>query len=304
MRHFLDLADWDGDQIRKLLKDAARLKKEHERGANKPRLAGRVLGMIFEKPSLRTRVSFQAAMAQLGGASIFLSNQDAALGQRESIPDFARTLSQYVDAVVLRTFAHERVVEFAAHSTCPVINGLSDYFHPCQALGDLLTIHEATGDLDRQTIVFVGDGNNVARSLALACGKLGLNFILSAPKGYGFDASFQALYQANVKGVPLREEPDPKKAVAKADVIYTDVWASMGQEEEGPQRKKAFAAYQVNEALLAAAPKDVKVMHCLPAHRGEEITDAVLDGPASVAFPQAGNRMHAQKALLVWILKG
>jgi ornithine carbamoyltransferase len=302
-RHFLDLTDWDGEQIRKLLKDAARLKKKHERGANKPLLAGRVLGMIFEKPSLRTRVSFEAAMAQLGGASIFLSNQDAALGKRESIADFARTISQYVDAVVLRTFAHARVEEFAAHSACPVINGLSDYFHPCQALGDLLTVQESFGDLSDQTIVFVGDGNNVARSLALACGKLGLTFVLCAPKGYGFDAAFHEMYQETVKRGPVREEPEPRKALARADVIYTDVWASMGQEEEGPQRRKAFAAYQVNQELLDLAPKGVKVMHCLPAHRGEEITDDVLDGEASVAFPQAGNRMHAQKALLVWMLR-
>lgn len=304
MHHFLDLADWDGEQIRNLLKEAVRLKKQHQRGGNRPLLAGKVLGMIFEKPSLRTRVSFEAAMTQLGGGSIFLSGTDAALGQRESIPDFARTLSQYVDAVVLRTFAHSRVQEFATYSSCPVINGLSDYFHPCQALGDLLTVQEVFGALKDQTIVFVGDGNNVARSLALACGKMGLNFVLCAPTGYGFDKAFLDLYRENVsKDVP-REEADPRRAVARADVIYTDVWASMGQENEGPKRRKAFAAYQVNGKLLAAAPAQAVVMHCLPAHRGEEITDEILDGPRAAAFPQAGNRMHAQKALLVWLLKG
>jgi len=302
MRHFLDLLDWDGAQIRKLLKDAARLKKLHQRRQEKPLLAGRVLGMIFEKPSLRTRVSFESAMIQLGGGGIFLSNSDAALGQRESIPDFARTLSQYVDAVVLRTFEHSRVEELAAHASVPVINGLSDYYHPCQALGDLLTVQESCGELDGQTVVFVGDGNNVARSLALACGKTGLRFILSAPKGYGFDAAFKKVYAENVADVPFVEESDPRKAVAQADVIYTDVWTSMGQENEGTKRRKAFAAFQVNQKLLDAAPKDAKVMHCLPAHRGEEITADVVDGPRSVVFPQAGNRMHAQKALLVWLM--
>lgn len=302
MRHFLDLTDWDGNQIRKLLKDAARLKKHHLRGKNKPALAGRVLGMIFEKPSLRTRVSFEASMIQLGGGAIFLSGTDAALGKRESIPDFARTLSQYVDAVVLRTFEHDRVVQLAAHSSVPVINGLSDYFHPCQALGDLLTIQETAGELEEQTIVFVGDGNNVSRSLALACGKIGLRFVLSAPAGYGFDAAFNDLYREHVPGGTFEEITDPKKAVANADFVYTDVWASMGQEDEGPKRKKAFSAYQVNRDLMDRAPRHAKVLHCLPAHRGEEITDEIVDGPQSVVFPQAGNRMHAQKALLVWLM--
>jgi ornithine carbamoyltransferase len=301
MRHFLDLTDWDDGQIRKLLKDAAKLKKRHARGKPTPLLQGRVLGLIFEKPSLRTRVSFEAAILELGGGSIFLNSTDASLGKRESIADFARTISEYVDAVVLRTFEHAKVLQFASHAACPVINGLSDYFHPCQALGDLLTIQEEFGKLDGQTLAFVGDGNNVARSLALACGKLGLTFVLSSPPGYGFDAAFKKLYEENVQH-PVVEEPDPQRAVAKADVIYTDVWASMGQESEGPKRKQAFAKHQVNGDLLARAPAHAKVMHCLPAHRGEEITDDVLDGPRSIAFTQAGNRMHAQKALLVWLL--
>ncbi len=303
LRHFIDLLNWDGDRIRATLKEAARLKKLHARGKARPLLQGRVLGLVFEKPSLRTRVSFQAGMAQLGGEAIFLTQTESGLGKRESLPDIARTLSQFVDAVVLRTFRHETVEEFARWSTCPVINGLSDYAHPCQALGDLLTLHEVFGAdrLHGRTVVFVGDGNNVARSLALACGKVGVRFVLSAPAGYGFDGRFLDLYRTQF-GDELAEEPDPRKAVAAADVIYTDVWASMGQEDEADERRQHFAAYQVNAALLAAAPPHARVMHCLPAHRGEEITDAVLDGPQSVAFEQAGNRMHAQKALLLWVM--
>jgi ornithine carbamoyltransferase len=302
VRHFIDLLDWDGDRIRKLLKEALRLKKAHTRGKSKPLLEGRVLGLMFEKPSLRTRVSFQAGMAQLGGETIFLNQAEAGLGNRESIPDVARTLSQFVDAVVLRTFRHATVEEFARWATCPVINGLSDYAHPCQALGDLLTLHEAfAGDLDGRTLVFVGDGNNVARSLALACGKVGVQFVLSAPPRYGFDSLFLDQYREQFGAEPL-EDPDPQRAVAAADLIYTDVWASMGQEAEAEERRRHFAPYQVNDALLEHAPAHVRVMHCLPAHRGEEITDSVLDGTHSVAFEQAGNRMHAQKALLLWVM--
>jgi ornithine carbamoyltransferase len=303
MRHFLDLFDWTGEQILRLLKDAAKLKKAQEHGGNKPTMQGRVLGLIFEKPSLRTRVSFEAAMAHLGGASIFISQADAGLGTRESITDYARTISQFVDVVVLRTFKHETVVKFAESATCHVINGLSDYCHPCQALGDLLTMREAFQELDGKTLVFVGDGNNVARSLAIGCGKVGVHFILASPPGYGFDRAFLETYRQRVPEGDLAEETNAKEAVGQADVIYTDVWASMGQEEEADKRRRVFAAYQVNLDLLKSAPSHVKVMHCLPAHRGEEITPEVLDGPASVVFPQAGNRMHAQKALLQWLLR-
>lgn len=302
MNHILDMLDWDGPALQKLLKEAARLKKAHLKGKNKPLLQGRVLGLVFEKPSLRTRVSFQAAMAQLGGNSVFLAPNEIGLGKRESIADVARTLSQYLDAVVLRTFKHQTVEEFARWADCPVINGLSDLYHPCQALGDLLTLRELVGDnLEGRTIAFIGDGNNVARSLAAACGKLGVRFVLSAPSGYGFDRPFLELCRTRIGSEPA-EEPDPARAVAGADVIYTDVWTSMGQEDEAEQRRRAFAAYQVNDALLTKAPADAKVMHCLPAHRGEEITDTVMDGPRSVVFAQAGNRMHAQKALLVWAM--
>jgi ornithine carbamoyltransferase len=302
LRHFIDLVDWDGEGIRTLLKEARRLKKAHARGKAKPLLKGRVLAMIFEKPSLRTRVSFQSGMAQLGGEAIFLTQSECGLGKRESLPDIARSLSQFVDAVVLRTHRHETVEEFARWSTVPVINGLSNYNHPCQALGDLLTLAEVCdGVLEGRTIAFIGDGNNVARSLALACGKAGVRFVLSAPPRYGFDRPFVELYREQFGTEPALQ-PDPGRAVADADAIYTDVWTSMGQEDEADERRKHFAPYQVNEKLLSCAPARARVMHCLPAHRGEEITDAVLDGPQSVAFEQAGNRMHAQKALLVWVM--
>jgi ornithine carbamoyltransferase len=304
MRHFIDLLDWTSEDILKLLKTAARLKKAHVARKDKPVLRGRVLGMIFEKPSLRTRISFQAAMTHLGGESLFMNNTDVGLGKRETLADVARTVSQFFDAVVLRTFHHNTVVEFAQHATCPVINGLSDYYHPCQALGDLLTVQEAFGDLKGRTMAFVGDGNNVARSLAIGCGKLGIRFVLSAPSGYEFDDEFRRTFRQAAPDGELIEEPDPAKAVKKADVIYTDVWASMGQEDEADRRKRHFAPYQVNAELMKKAPPHAKFMHCLPAHRGEEVTDDVIEGPASVVFQQAGNRMHAQKALLQWVFNG
>jgi ornithine carbamoyltransferase len=301
MRHFLDLLDLSPEELRHLLDDAATLKAAASRGERPAILAGRVLGMVFEKPSLRTRVSFEAGMAQLGGRSIFLSSTDGLIGQRESVPDFARTLSQYVDAVVLRVFRHRTVEEFAAHATVPVINGLSDFSHPCQAIGDLLTIREAFGSVRGRTVAFIGDGNNVARSVAASCGKLGAKFFLASPPGYGFDNAFVAEFR-RVTGGDLIQTNDPATAVATADVIYTDVWTSMGQEAEHAERLKHFAGFQVNAALLAKAPVHAKVMHCLPAHRGEEISAEVMEGPQCIAFPQAGNRMHAQKALLKWLL--
>jgi ornithine carbamoyltransferase len=303
MRHFLDLLDLSAGEILRLLSEASRLKAAHARGETTAVLLGKVLGMVFEKPSLRTRVSFQAAIAQLGGASVFLPGSETGLGSRESVPDFARVMSQYVDAVVLRTFSHATVEAFATHSSCPVINGLSDYYHPCQALGDLLTMQEVFGELNGRTVVFVGDGNNVARSLAIGCGKLGLHFILAAPKGYGFDDPFLQTYRRHVPAGDVLMNGEPGHAIAKADVIYTDVWASMGQEAERDQRRQDFAAFQVNANLLRQAPAHARFMHCLPAHRGEEVTNDVLDGDRSIVFQQAGNRMHAQKALLQWLLK-
>jgi ornithine carbamoyltransferase len=302
MRHFLDLLDLTPKEIAYLLEATGRLKKSHHRGRRKPLLLGRVLGLVFEKPSLRTRVSFQTAMAQLGGASVFLAGTEVGLGSRESIPDFSRVVSRYVDAVVLRTFRHDTVEAFAAHSSCPVINGLSDYYHPCQALADLFTMQESFKKITGRTLVFVGDGNNVARSLAIGCGKVGVRFVLAAPEGYGFDESFLKIYHQHVPQGDLFQNGEPRKAVRSADVIYTDVWTSMGQEKEHDRRQRRFAPYQVNADLLALAPSHARVMHCLPAHRGQEITNDVLDGDRSIVFDQAENRMHAQKALLLWLL--
>jgi ornithine carbamoyltransferase len=306
MRHFLSLLDLSEAELRELLADAARLKADSARGHRPAYLAGRVLGLVFEKPSLRTRASFEAAMLQLGGSTLFFSASDGPIGQRESVPDFARTFSQYVDAVVLRTFRHTTVEEFAGYSCVPVINGLSDLYHPCQALGDLLTIQETFGGgaeaIRGRTLVFVGDGNNVARSVAIACGLLGARFILAAPQGYGFDEGFVKTYRQLAPQGELLQNGQPGHAVDQADIIYTDVWTSMGQEAEREERLRQFAGFQVNAALLERAPAHARVMHCLPAHRGEEVTGEVIDGERSIVFQQAGNRLHAQKALLKWLL--
>lgn len=302
MRHFIDLIDFSTVELARLLELAAKLKADLAKGKRPPLLPGKVLGLIFEKPSLRTRVSFEAAMAHLGGSSIFLSSTDGPMGQRECIPDYARTLSQFVDAVVLRTFEHRTIEEFAEFATIPVINGLSDYNHPAQALADVLTIQEAFGKLAGRTVVFVGDGNNVARSLAVACSRFGMDFILAAPKDYGFPTDFLNQYQAAFPGKTPTHLIDPSEAVSMADVIYTDVWTSMGQEAETAIRKKAFEGFQVDETLMAKAPHHAKFLHCLPAHRGEEVSAGVADGPQSLIFQQAGNRMHAQKAVLLWLL--
>jgi ornithine carbamoyltransferase len=302
MKHFLTLMDVDAGQLRALLQEARELKAACTRGERPPLLVGRVLGLVFEKPSLRTRASFEAAVAQLGGSSIFFSASDGAMGVRESVPDFARVFSQYADAVALRTFKHSTIEEFARHSACPVINALSEVSHPCQVLADLLTVEELFGEVEGKTLVFVGDGNNVSRELALGCGMLGGRFVLAAPPEHGFDSAFLAEYRRRCRSGELVVSGDPARAVGEADVIYTDVWTSMGQEAEHEARLKAFAGFQVNAALMAKAPARTRFMHCLPAHRGEEVTDDVLDGERSVAFQQAGNRMHAQKALLRWLI--
>jgi ornithine carbamoyltransferase len=302
MRHFLNLLDLSEDDIHSLLDEASRLKALHQRGERPPLLAGRVLGMIFEKPSLRTRASFEAAMAQMGGSTVFFNSADGTLGQRETVPDFARTLSHYVDAAVLRTFRHRTVEEFAEYATIPVVNGLSDRYHPCQALGDLLTLREVFGSVRGKTLVFVGDGNNVARSVAIGCAMLGARFVLAAPDGYGFDEPFVQEFRRQLPQGELVVNGTPDHAVGEADVIYTDVWTSMGQEAEHDQRCQRFAPFQVNATLLAKAPPHTRLMHCLPAHRGEEVTADVIDGERSIVFQQAGNRMHAQKALLKWLI--
>jgi ornithine carbamoyltransferase len=298
MRHFLNLLPHSPELLRDLIQRSIRLKRERQELSDRPVLAGKVIGMVFEKPSLRTRVSFEAGVAQMGGKTIFIPGQEVQLGVRESLADFARTISRYVDALVLRVFAHETCEEVARHATIPVINGLSDLAHPCQAMADLLTVQEHFGELGSQTVVFVGDGNNVAKSMAVGCGKLGMKFILACPAGYGFDSGFKARYASTVAGPLPTETHDPISAVKHAHIIYTDVWTSMGQEKEREERLKKFAAFQVNDSLLAHAPSHVKILHCLPAHRGEEISADVIEGPASVVFQQAENRMHAQKAVL------
>lgn len=303
MKHFLNLIDLSNDELQHLLSEAARLKDAHARRIPSHSLTGRVVGLVFEKPSLRTRVSFESGVAQLGGTALYLPGNEVGLGWRESLSDFARTISNYVDALVLRVYKHGTLDGIAATGTVPVINGLSDWSHPCQGLADVLTVRELFGSESGRTVAFVGDGNNVARSLAVGCGKLGINFVLACPPGYGFDDQFKADYVARVNKVFPKEVHDPFAAVKGADVIYTDVWTSMGQEAEREERLKKFAPFQVNARLLAQAAPHCKVLHCLPAHRGEEITDEVMDGPACAAFQQAGNRLHAQKAVLEWLLK-
>ena len=303
MKHFLNIIDLSTDELSSLLAEAARLKESHARRIPTHTLAGRVVGLVFEKPSMRTRVSFESGIAQLGGTSLYLPGNEVGLGWRESLADFSRTVSQYVDALVLRVYRHETLDGLTAHSTIPIVNALSDWSHPCQGLADLLTVRELFGGETGRTVAFVGDGNNVARSMAVGCGKLGMRFRHACPVGYGFDDKFRANYAANVSPDFPKEMNDPIAAVRDADVIYTDVWTSMGQESEREDRLKRFAPFQVNAALLAKAPAHCKVLHCLPAHRGEEITDDVMDGPACAAFQQAGNRLHTQKAVLEWLLK-
>ncbi|MBM3980555.1 MAG: ornithine carbamoyltransferase [Planctomycetes bacterium] len=303
MKHFLNLIDLSGADLDGLLTEAARLKLAQARREPTASLKGRVVGLVFEKPSLRTRVSFESGVAQLGGTSLYLPGNEVGLGWRESLADFARTVSNYLDALVLRVFQHATLDGLAAHSSIPIINGLSDWSHPCQGLADLLTVRELFGTEKGKTVAFVGDGNNVARSLAVGCGRLGAKFVLACPKGYAFDDKFKADYAARVSADFPAEVNDPFAAVQHADVIYTDVWTSMGQEAEREERLRRFDGFQVNAKLLAAAPKHCKVLHCLPAHRGEEISDDVMDGPACAAFQQAGNRLHAQKAVMEWLLR-
>ncbi len=303
MDHFLSIADLSPDELHNLLDLALQLKSELREGGNKPILKGKSLALVFMKPSLRTRVSFEMGMVQLGGYAFYLSPAEIKMGGRESVPDVARVLSGYVDGVMARVFDHQHILDLAAYASVPIINGLSDYNHPAQGLTDVFTILEARGKLEGQKVVYVGDGNNVARSLLFACMKLGMHFVLSAPEGYQLSAEDAELAaQFATHGATYSVETDPNKAVAEADVIYTDVWTSMGQEEETAKRLQVFPPYQVNEALVARAKSDCIVLHCLPAHRGEEITDAVADGPHSWLFPQAHNRMHAQKAILATLL--
>lgn len=303
-KDFLAVSDYTPSELQEMIDLAVSLKKEHFAGGNKPIFKGKVLAMIFQKPSLRTRMSFDMAMRHLGGDALYLSPAEIGLGQRESIADVARVISGYVDAIMARVFDHEHVIELARWSSIPVINGLSDYNHPCQAMADALTIIEKFKTLKGLNISFIGDGNNVAVSLLHICAKLGANFTLASPEGYDMlpAAIEDGRKFAAESGSKLNFIRDPHEAVKHAHVIYTDTWTSMGQEAETEKRIKVFPPYQVNQKLVSEADKDVIVMHCLPAHRGQELTDEVADGPHSVIFPQAHNRLHAQKAVLVKLL--
>jgi ornithine carbamoyltransferase len=300
MKHFISVADLSSEEVWDLLSLAADLKEEWRSTGNEPVLAGKILGMIFQKPSLRTRVSFESGMAQLGGRALYLSPQEIQLGQRESVADVARVLSRYVDGIMARVFAHADVQALAAYASVPVINGLSDYVHPCQALSDLFTIYERKGSLEGLTLAYLGDGNNVVHSLIFAASRVGMEIRVSTPAG--FEPDEHVVSEAREAGGRVVLDEDPKSAVSGADVIYTDVWTSMGQEDDRESRQPRFRPYQVNAALVALAKPDAVVMHCLPAHRGEEITDDVIDGAQSIVLDQAENRMHLQKAILVRLM--
>ena len=300
MKHFLDVSDYSPAEIQDILDLAIRLKKEYFAGGNKPLFKGKVLALIFQKPSLRTRVSFDMAMRHMGGDALYLSPAEIGLGKRESIADVSRVLSGYVQGMMARVFEHEHVVELAKWSSVPVINGLSDFSHPCQAMADAQTIIEKFGLMKGLNISYVGDGNNVAVSLMHISVMLGANFTIANPEGFGMPAIAMetGAKLAKTSGAKITYLQDPHAAVAGAHVIYTDTWTSMGQEEETAKREAVFPPYQVNARLVSEADKDVIVMHCLPAHRNHELMDDVADGPNSVIFPQAHNRLHAQKAVL------
>ena len=301
MRHFITLDDVSVAELHRIMELAEQVKAECKAGARKPYLAGKTIAMIFEKQSLRTRVSFEAGMTHLGGSSMFLGD-DVGFGKRETTKDFGNVLSSMVDAIVFRSKKHESVVELAKYCSCPVINALTDQAHPCQALADMLTVKERLGSLKGRKITWVGDANNVAVSLIRAGIKLGVKVVLATPKKYQFDAETVKRITSFDPNYELEMLTDPFEAVKGASAIYTDVWASMGQEAEEAQRKKDFADYQVNAKLLAAANKDCIFLHCLPAKRGVEVTEEVMDCPQSAIVQQAENRMHAQKGLLVWLL--
>ncbi len=305
-RDFIAIADYTPAELQEMLELALLLKQEWKTGGNKPILKGKALALIFQKPSLRTRVSFEMAMVHLGGYAFYLSPQEIGLGKREAISDVARVISGYVDGVMARVFDHEHVVELARWASVPIINGLSDYNHPAQGFTDAFTIFEHFGRVKGLNITFIGDGNNVAVSLMHITAKLGGNFTWAGPEGYEIPekAINEAKEIAAESGSALRFLHNPHEAVKNADVIYTDTWVSMGEEAEAEKRKRVFPPFQVNAALLAEAKPTTVVMHCLPAHRGEEITDEVADGKQSLLFRQAHNRLHAQKAILARLLGG
>jgi len=298
MKDFLCIDDCSTEQLKQLLEESIALKKLYKTGGRDLCLSGKTLAMLFEKPSLRTRISFQVAMTELGGNAIYVKPEDiGGIGKREPIKDMARALSRYVNGIMARTFEHSTVTELAAFAEVPVINALTDWSHPCQAMADMLTIQEQSGRWEGVKIAFIGDGNNVARSLAFACAKLDMKMVVASPVGYELDG--ESIQRANrVSADSVRQTNDPAEAVVPADIIYTDTWVSMGQELEKQKRIKDFAGFQVNAELVKSAKGGAKIMHCLPAYRDFEITDEVAESPDSIMFDQAENRLHFQRALL------
>jgi len=303
MKHLRTIDDLSPDDVEAILARTQELKTKLAAGERPLLLAGRQLSLVFEKPSLRTRVSFETAMTHLGGGSSFLTMQEAGMQGRESLPDVARVLSGFSDAIALRTFSQQLIDDVAAVSSCPVINSLSDDRHPCQTLTDLFTLREIFSEIRGKKIAYIGDGNNIARSLSTAAAMTGMAITIASPPGFELESDFLDDLRQRFPAAIIEQLTDPKTAVREADVVYTDVWASMGQESEAAQRRTVFAPYQVNADLMSQAPPGCIFMHDLPAHRGEEVTAEVLDGPQSVAFQQAENRMHLAKGLLTWLLQ-
>lgn len=303
-KNLVSINDLSREEVTQILETAEIIKLRYYSNEEQPLLRGKVLGMIFQKPSLRTRVSFETGMIQLGGQAIYLGPNDIKLGQREATKDIAQVLSRYVSGIMARTFSHEIMLELAKYSSVPVINGLSELLHPCQVLGDLLTIKEKKGRLSNLKLAYIGDGNNVAHSLLFGAVKVGMDIVLAVPPGYEPKEEIINLAKEDAKKINSRIEiiHDPKEAADGADVIYTDVWTSMGFEKESEIRKDVFKPYQINQDLVSKAKDDVIILHCLPAHRGEEITDEVIDGPHSVVIDQAENRLHTQKGILALLL--
>jgi ornithine carbamoyltransferase len=304
-RDLLSLLDLTSEEVLYLIDKAIKLKKDTAEGKLEPVLAGKTLGMIFEKHSTRTRISFEVGMIHLGGHAMFMNARDLQIGRGESISDTGKVLSEYLDGVMIRANSHEMVKELAKHTSVPVINGLTDIFHPCQALADLLTIVEIKGSLKGKKLAYIGDGNNVAHSLVIAAAHAGMHVTIGTPEGYACDHEViqKAKKLALLNGGSVQETTNPIEAVTGVDAIYTDVWTSMGQEEEAALRLEAFKGFQINDELVAHAKKDYMFLHCLPAHREEEVATSVIDGPNSYVFQQAGNRLHAQKAVLATLLQ-
>ena len=300
-KDFISIADYSKDELLEIFELTRELKEKTKRGQEHHLCKGKTMAMIFAKPSARTRISFETGMYQLGGYALYLSPNDIGIGKREAVKDIARVVSRYNDIIMARLFDHAHMLELAQYATVPVINGLTDYNHPCQIMADIFTILEKRGNLDNLKITYIGDGNNVANSWVNLAAKLPMHLVICSPSG--FEPDTETLTRAHDAGVSQIEiVHDPEVAVKDADVVYTDVWASMGQEAEAEKRRKIFMPYQVNTQLMAHARKDALVMHCLPAHRGEEITDEVLDGPQSIVFDEAENRMHVQKAIIAKLL--